>query len=225
MLRATLLFFFLAQAATAGPWTRAEGDWFLAVSHTLHAHPDRLRLPGYRPQGHSALLLEHGLGRRLTFGVEAEQASGGDWQALVYALRAIGPMNVNRRLALRLGLGARQAGGQRESLVQVGASWGEGFDTRFGPGWAAADATLTLHRGAREQVRRLDLTLGVKPDSGTLLFLQLQTGDYPGKAPYLRVVPTVAIEFAPGRFAELGVPIGVEGDRRVGVKLGTWLQF
>jgi hypothetical protein len=225
MLRATLMFLLLAQPVLAGPWTRAEGEWFVSLSHAVSAHPDRLRQPGYRPDHYSALLLEYGHSARLTYGIDAGRAAGGGWQALVFAARAIGPMDAPRRLALRLGLGARQSGGRRETLVQLGAAWGEGFETRFGPGWAAADAKLTLGRGAGKPVRQLDLTLGVKPDSGTLLFLQLQTGDYPGQPTYLRVVPSAALEFAPGRHIELGLPVGITGDRRVGVKLGAWLRF
>jgi hypothetical protein len=53
----------------------------------------------------------------------------------------------------------------------------------------------------------------------------VQVGDYPGSDFYLRLVPSVAREIRPGRMIELGAQFGVAGDSRVGVKLGTWLEF
>lgn len=174
---------------------------------------------------YGSVYLEHGLTPRLTLGLDAGTDPGADGSAIVFLRRPVDFGGQTHRFAVQVGMGAARSAGGTDALLQLGASWGRGLETRFGPGWAVVDVS-TLYNPARETVAaKADLTLGIRPDERTKLMLQFQSGDYPGSDPYLRVVPLVARKFGARVHVEMGARLGLAGDERVGVKLGTWLEF
>ncbi|MDF0603830.1 hypothetical protein P1J78_24255 [Psychromarinibacter sp. C21-152] len=181
--------------------------------------------PAFDPAGYLSLMVEHGWTARLTFGLEAGRADAGDHKAFLYVARSVGPADATHRFAVRAGLGRIRAGGVDEAAALAGLSWGRGFTTGLGDGWAAVDSTLHYRFGTGDIVAKTDATLGLKPRDGLQVFVQFQAGRYPGNAPYLRAVPSLAWEFSPGRHVEVGVPVGLVGDNAVGLKIGAWLEF
>ncbi len=79
--------------------------------------------------------------------------------------------------------------------------------------------------GTGDIVAKTDATLGLKPRDDLKVFIQLQSGRYPDSEPYLRAVPSLAWEFSPGRHVEVGIPVGISGDDRIGLKIGGWVEF
>ncbi len=214
-----------AGQAVAGAWPRGEGNTFLTFSHTLSADPATYGTATFEPEGYYALLAERGLSDRLTFGLDAGLADGGDGSALIYLSRAVGPLDAANRFAVQGGLGMTRYGGGREPFVQIGGSWGRGLDLPWAHGWAAADAALHYRTESAEVAVKLDVTLGTDILAGVKVFVQAQTGLYPDADPYLRLVPSMAWEFAPGRHFEIGVPVDITGGSDAGVKIGTWIAF
>ena len=208
--------------AAAGAWSRDKGSTFVSSAYTLSSPIDAL---GEDLKGYSTVYLERGLGRNLTLGIDAGMEANADYTAIFFLRRSLGAGNGPNVFAFQGGLGAASSAGSPDYLLQVGASWGRGMTTRLGGGWAALDTSLQYRFETGEIVTKADLTLGLKPVDRTKLMLQVQVGDYLGNAPYLRIAPSVAREFRPGRHIELGAQVGVAGDTRVGLKLGTWLEF
>ena len=208
--------------AQAGAWPREKGSMFLSSGYTLSSPIDAL---GEDLKGYSTAYLERGLGGNLTLGVDAGMDANTDYTAIFFLRRSVGAGNGPNVFAFQGGLGVAGSVGAPDYLLQVGASWGRGMTTRLGGAWAALDTSVQYRFENGEIATKADLTLGLKPADRTKLMLQVQVGDYSGSAPYLRIVPSVAREFRPGRHIELGAQFGVMGDTRVGVKLGTWLEF
>lgn len=225
ILRAVLLIFLTAGQVAAGAWARGDGNTFASLSYTLSEDPQALGTAGFDPAGYLSLYVEHGVTDRLTFGLEAGLADSDDYKAFLYLARSIGRADATHRFAFRTGVGHIRAGGQEEFATLAGLSWGRGFTTGLGDGWAAVDSVMHYRVGTGDMVFKTDVTLGLKPREGLQTFVQIQTGQYPDSDPYLRVVPSVAYEFSPGRHVEVGVPVGVYGDDTVGLKIGAWLKF
>ncbi|MCG6903595.1 MAG: hypothetical protein LJE68_13025 [Rhodobacter sp.] len=206
----------------AGAWPRDKGATFLSFTHTLSAPMDA---PVQNLSGYSTAYLERGLGRNLTLGFDGGMAAGGDYAAIVFLRRSLGSGQGRNAFALQGGLGLATSSGSASYVIEAGASWGRGMKTVLGAGWAALDTRLQYRPDQAGIVAKADLTLGFKPVERTKLMFQVQLGDYPDSDPYVRLAPSLAREIGPGRHIELGAQIGVVGDDRVGLKLGTWLEF
>lgn len=212
-----------AAQSVAGAWPREEGSMFLSFGYTLSSPKDAL---GDDLQGYSSTYLERGLGADLTLGVDAGMETDTDYSAIFFLRRPFGSGAGPNVFAYQGGLGlAGSAGTRHDYLLQLGASWGRGLTTPWGAGWAALDTSVQYRLEKGEIAGKADLTLGLKPTDRTKLMIQMQVGDYPGSAPYLRLVPSVARELGRGRHIELGAQFGVRGDDRLGARLGTWLEF
>lgn len=208
--------------ASAGPWAREKGATFLSLSYSMTTPMDA---PGDDLQRFGALYLERGLGRRLTFGLDAGMDGGEDYSAILFLRRELATDAEHSKFAYQGGIGAVSADAGNEILLQGGASWGRGVETRFGPGWVVLDVSAQYNIAQKNVITKADLTLGLKPVKRTKLMMQLQVGSYPGSDPYLRLAPSVARQISERLHVELGAQIGVIGDDRTGLKLGTWLEF
>lgn len=213
-----------ATGVHAGAWPRGEGQVFLSFSETLSAAPPDW---GGAPDSYASLYAEYGLTPRLSLGLDAGHGrEAGSWTAIVYLRRALDDGAGRHRFATELGLGARGRAGQRpEPLIRPGLSWGMGLTTRWGDGWAGVEAYAEHRAASGETAFKADTTIGVKPRAGRMLILQLQAGDYPDAAPYVRVVPSLVQRLGRHSHLELGLSAGAVGDDRIGVKLGTWIEF
>jgi len=208
--------------AGAGPWAREKGSTFVSTSYSVTTP---ISAPGEDLQRFGALYVERGLGHRLTFGLDAGMDGGNNHSAILFLRRTLDFGTEHSKFAYQSGIGAVNAADGYEYLVQAGASWGRGLETRFGPGWAVLDVSAQYNVAQQSVISKADLTIGIKPVERTKLILQFQAGSYPGSDPYLRLAPSVARQFGKWTHVEIGAQIGLIGDDRMGLKLGTWLEF
>ena len=216
-----------AAPAAGGAWLRAPGEVFVSLSGEarLSAAPKR---PGGEPfrlsDRFTTLYAEYGAGPRLTLGLDA--GAGDSAQAVAFLRRPLIPAEGPMRLSYTLGAGAYDDGaGGREGVLRGGLSWGRGFATRFGNGWANADAIGEWRLESGAGVAKLDLTLGQTLRENDKAMLQLQASDYPRAAAAVRLVPSYALSLGRGRHLELGLSAPVTGTSGVRLKLGSWLSF
>jgi len=208
--------------AEAGPWAREKGKSFLSFSVTATTPTGDI---GTTPEFFGAFYMERGLGRDLTLGFDTGINQEMDTTSIMFLRRPVGGTNGANRFALQLGAGTTVSSEGVDYLGQAGASWGRGLETRFGAGWAVLDLSAQYRITAQELVSKADLTFGVKPNERTKIMMQLQTGKYPDSDLFVRLVPSVARKIGERTQVELGAQIGLSGDDRVGIKLGTWLEF
>ncbi|MGC9370960.1 MAG: hypothetical protein ACP5DX_15590 [Paracoccaceae bacterium] len=214
-----------AGPAQPGPWPREAGTGFLSLSHSVTE--DRARA-GRPVSGYSAVYGEFGLGRARTLGLDAGRGDRyGDWSAILFFRRALDDGRGRHRFALEFGLGGMGADGmQSQALLRPGLSWGRGLETALGPGWAALDSFVEYRLDDRNAALKADLTLGLKPRPGQMLILQVQSGDYPGADPYLRLVPSYVRRLGrSGTYLEIGLKAGLAGEETQGLKIGLWHRF
>jgi len=219
---ATFVTVALAGRLTAGPWPREEGKSFLSVSTSFSWPQDAL---GHDQWRYSSVYYEYGLRRRLTFGLDAGSNADGNYAAFVFLRTPILESAKPHLFSLRAGLGATGGGAGHDTVVMAGAAWGRGFESRFGGGWATLDLQAHYLVDAGELIVKADATVGVKPTDKWKVMMQVQSGSYPNNDPFLRLAPSVAWSWAPGRHLEIGGQIGLVNDDRVGLKIGTWFEF
>ncbi len=184
-----------------------------------------MNLPGVDPEGYTALYYEFGATPRLTFGLDAGRSQNGEYTAILFARRALDLELFGGRTAVQAGAGAVELGGTSDTLLELGAAWGKGLETRFGGGWMAVDTKLHYFTEAQDFAGKIDFTLGIKPTDRTMLILQLQASDYPNADPTLALAPSVVRKVGERHYFELGLDVGLANDTTAGIKLGTWLEF
>ncbi|MEM0949843.1 MAG: hypothetical protein AAGK37_20765 [Pseudomonadota bacterium] len=204
----------------AGPWAREAGTVFLSFSTELTLDRDD---PLVLPQYDATLYGEVGLGNRFALGVDLYQGPE-SYTYLAFVERALQPGDARHQFALRLGIGTGDNGFGASSLVLVGASWGLGFDSRLGGGWAVVDAQVRSRTDGGQEVK-VDATLGIRPWDNWAIIGQLQAADYPQTDPTLRL-QTTAVRRLNDRFrVEAGIVYGIENTASTGLKLGIWSEF
>lgn len=235
------LFLFLAilapSAALAGAWPRGEGNVFTALS--LESTYDRSALTWDDPEEEPPLarnylkfFAEYGLTPRYTLGIELEQ----DYlftqrQGIAFVTGALSPAGAPTQIAVELGVGQRNGrfgeNGSEDSepLLRPAFYLGHGFETRFGPGWTAADLKTEYRVDTEESVYKLDLTLGVRPDDRTLYYVQLQNNKYPNTDFAVRLLASRVSQLNRFMWLETGLIAGLKTDDSFGIKIGIWAEF
>ncbi|HEY0213189.1 MAG TPA: hypothetical protein VGC40_06330 [Paenirhodobacter sp.] len=224
-----------AQGVAAGPWPRAPGGFFAAISREMRDGGDW-----------DALYAEYGLTQRLTFVLDAGRATrGGGWRA-VAALRMPVLTWGRQQVAISLGAGLERpndldlpADGVLSSLalaglapldstvypaIQTGISWGMGFDTVYGAGWATVDASLRRMPDLEAEERKLDLTLGLNLRPSSAVIGQIQYADPRIVDPQIRLGLGWVEHFGPMAL-EAGVGKRLRHDGEADVKVGLWVEF
>ncbi|WP_226779099.1 hypothetical protein [Oceaniglobus trochenteri] len=207
--------------AWGGAWPREKGGVFLSLSQNVSHEGNG------RPDGYRAIYLEYGVTPRLTFGAKlwqrADRAFG---DALVFARYPVGDPDGAHRFALGLALGVRHYdGGETRPAVQSEASWGKGFQSRFGDGWMALDGAFGQTIGGGDRWLKLDFTLGLKPDEKTHLILQLRGHDETRSGRVAVLAPSYVRAISERLKVEVGMTYRLRGANRVGATLGTWIEF
>ena len=161
------------------------------------------------------------------------QVSG--WTGIAFARLAIGPQDARHRFALSLGAGARRYeekglyyGLERrveEAVLRAGAAWGAGFDGPFLPGWASLAGSIDWRMDTGGQVRKLDATLGFKPEGRLSYMLQVQSGDYPDARAYVKLAPGVVLRMTAALSLETGAIWGLHGTDAVGLRTALWFEW
>ena len=222
---AFVILLILPEISLAGAWQRDEGATFLSFSYTATAPVADWKAGSVDPDGFTAFYVERGLGTGLTLGLDAGAAEAGERTVIVFVSRALTQPDDKNQSAIQFGIGNLSAFASDQPLVQVAASLGRGLGGARGPGWMAADAQLHYRTETGEIVKKLDLTYGATISDRTRAIFQIQTGDYPGSDPYLRLAPSVVYRLSEGAMVEAGAAFGLSGGETFGLKIGTWLEF
>lgn len=212
----------LSVSAQAGAWPREQGSVFIAVS---------------ADQARSQIFAEYGLRGDWTLGTEVSMPRGrrlpdvtqfvhhpvwrGHGGAILSAGAAVELRETKAASALS------QLKGESEMAIRVGLSWGKGFETPFGSGWATLDAQVEklvttdwLNEGL---TFKFDVGFGVKPMEKLMIMAQAQFWQR-GNAQDLRLETSAA--WALGRTHFVVSPsVGVVGPKAPRVKLGVWVTF
>jgi len=179
-------------------------------------------------------------------GLSAEEVAAYDatdrrvetWSGVAFLRYAIGPLDARHRWAAQLGVGRRSYEEpsdifgleemREETIVRPLAAYGYGFAVERVAGWVSVEGSLELRTRTAGTPAKLDATLGLKQPEGdgrlSYLF-QVQSGDYPGTAPYVRLVPGVVTKIWRGVSLETSVIYGIEGDDSVGAKVAIWIDW
>ena len=220
---AGILILLMKTPAFAGPWARGEGEVFLSFSYELTTDRDGNDLTDV---DHAATIYgEYGIARKTTFGVDLfRNLSAADQTAIVFLRRTLSQSGATHQFAVSFGLGRESDPTGSEALSLLGASWGRGIDTRFGPGWATVDAQARLRSSGGTETK-IDATLGVSPTDDWKLIGQLQFDATSGSDPTARLQTTAVRRISPALNIEFGVLYGLHNDSRTGLKSGLWLEF
>ncbi|WP_145963061.1 hypothetical protein [Mangrovicoccus ximenensis] len=246
---ACLLLLACAPAAFAGAWPRGKGNGFLSFAYEeTAAQGTGLAALGFggTPEddpesfGFSSVYAEFGVTDRVTLGIDAGMDHGPDtYQAIVFASVNVTPAGWRQQVALEFGIGQRDypadgfdaanladlRPGGTEPVLRPGLSWGMGFGTPLGNGWAAVDARMELRRDHGDRIPKVDATLGLAPGDRSLAYLQLQYSDYPDNPPNWRLVPTYVFRPLDWLSLETALLWDAEGGDRAGLRAGIWLEF
>lgn len=221
MLRAILLLSLilagavLPGAVSAGPWLREAGTGYLSFALTLE-DADAGDAGSY-----GTFYAEYGLRADLTLGLDAGTDEEGHAKALAFAVLPLGARDAALKLSAEIGLGVIDG----RPVVRPGLAAGRGI-TLFGrSGWVSWESRWGLQVDGGQQFFGNDLTLGLEAGAGRLLMVQLQQGGPLDDSDYLRLVPAMVIEAAPGRQIEIGLTAGLKSASDVGLKLALWQSF
>lgn len=211
-----------SQAAEAGPWARGKGRSFVSLSYELTV--DRTD-PLLTPNNEILLYGEHGLSPSLTFVLDGTADLTDNDRTLIAALNwSLARPDATHQVALLAGIGRRDDATGSFTFPVIGASWGRGFDTRWGGGWTMAEAQYRAAPGA-QALAKLDLTLGIRPADRAFVYGQLQFARPGDGDPTARLTATMVYEVTEVVRAELGLLYGVTNDDTMGLRSGVWLEF
>lgn len=212
----------VAPPAAAGPWPRGEGRTFAALSYEMTVD---LNDPLYALNHEALLYAERGLTERLTFVLDGAADVTDDDRSFIALLSwALAAPGATHQVSVAGGLGTRSDGGRSASFPVLAASWGRGFETRWGGGWTTAEAQYRAADGP-DALAKLDLTLGLRPSDRSLVFGQLRLADAPGGDPTAQLTATMVLDIRGPLKAEIGLLYGLRNDDTAGLRSGLWLDF
>lgn len=233
--------------AAAGAWPRGQGNGFVSAAYEYTVSEDGAMelvidsgLVETDTSGFFSLFAEIGLTDRITFGLDTGQEDAPDTrQVIFFGTLALSPSNWRHQFAIEFGIGEREfpadpddfatlkelRDGGKERVLRPGISWGYGFSTKWGGGWAALDLRQEHRQERDEIVDKADLTIGLAPNDKDLFFLQTQYSNYPLADPTIRLVPTYVRKFGAGFALETALLYDAWGGDRVGLRTGLWWEF
>ncbi|WP_424934081.1 hypothetical protein [Amaricoccus macauensis] len=224
-----LLFCLSAGEARAGAWPREEGQVFIAVSQTMSTGARTVLEAVQDVRSYSSLYAEYGLTPEITAGLDAGFARGDQDEASAWNLflrRPVRAWENGHRVAASLGIGQlTEPEYGRQWRIKPGMSWGKGFESRWGNGWAGVEASAAYRFASKDFGYKADFTVGLKPSENWMGIMQVQTGRYGDDDPIIRLAPSVVRKFGERIHIQLGFIGSVAGDDSMGVKFGTWFTF
>jgi len=215
-----LLLICLAGPIHAGAWPRESGKAFIAASANFSQDGTGAA------DGYQSLYAEYGVTPRLTFGAKLwRRADGRHGDAMAFALYPLVDPGGAHKFAIGLGAGARHfSDGRTLPILVPQFHWGKGFEGGIAPGWMSLSVEVGRAFGADDRWAKADFTFGLKPDDKTHLILQLRAYDEPtGKVGYF--APSYVRQIRKGVHLEAGMTWRMKGDNRLGVSLGSWIDF
>ena len=216
-----------AGKAVAGAWPRGEGNAFLSVEHTVSAAREGLSWRGVQAgleetSGYTSLFAEYGLDEAVTLGLDVGRGDWGDtWTALVFLRRSFATEGPDV-WAIEVAMGpSGLPGDETGTVLRPGLHWGRGT----GWGWMSAESYVVQRSESEGLALKLDLTAGLRRDDRTSWIARIQSADYPGADPTVRLAPSYVRRVSERTRVELGLLADVAGTDEVGVSVGSWLEF
>lgn len=227
--------------ALAGPWPRAEGGVFMALSAEQTKNDDR----------YTGLYAEYGLRARDTLGFELGHTSG-ETSAILWWQRALGRGEGPNHFTMMSGIGALERGNELLPLAVMGASWGRGFDSLPvlrqvpGGGWLSLDLRYKVAGAMKDEdemaelaaegagllsyitpeaTAKAELTLGWHATDHLMLINQFRFEDRDDTGFSSKLAVSVVRDLWGPAKLELGVIEPLSGSGETAVKLGTWVEF
>ena len=201
---------------------REEGSGFFSFS--ISATQDSAA-PTSGTGNTQTIYAEYGFRPRLTFGANAWRTET-EAAAYVFLRHPLSGRDAARKLAVELSLGTFTASGAEHQLTQrLGFSVGQGFVTRWGPGWMQLDTSYEYRSSPGTEIFKAEATVGVSYSSNRKAMLQIfaeQTNDDPL---LLTLSPSYLHRIAPNTHVVLGADYEVSGGNQIGLRVGTWLEF
>lgn len=214
VIAATLLFT-ASDPAGAGAWPRGEGKTFFSLSHTFE-------LGDSESGDYSSLFYEYGLNPDLTAGIDAGVDPADMDPSAIFFLRHPVFRGLETDLfAIEFGIGwANLSDDGRVLALRPGFSWGRGYSTEWASGWLGIETSFAVYDGG-STLGKLDATVGVSHESGSLSILQLQLGRPSGEDLTAALAPSHVLKLTDRSSLELGGTYRLDnGD--FGLKLGYW---
>jgi hypothetical protein len=218
-----------AAEAEAGAWPREEGTAFVSLSNIVTTGSGLRLFPTDDLHYYGSLYAEYGLRPELTVGLDAAFGLG-DGERLAAGLltlrRPFWRNETGQIAAAEIGLGFRDHSIDGiEARIRPGLSWGKGFESRWGGGWAGIETSLEWRVPSNDFVAKADVTLGIRPSERAMLILQIQSGHYGEDGALVTLAPSAVWRIGETSHVQLGVNATLLGEDAVGVKLANWFSF
>jgi hypothetical protein len=223
MIRLSILIFtctiWVAQTAQAGAWLRERGAGFLSTSGTVTAEKD----------ASGALYGEFGLTDRMTLGIDINGGMDRDGlpqgDGTLFLRFPLSDTEAPHKFAAHVGLGARYEPYDLVPSLELGLSWGRGFQWRERWGWAALDASINLAEAPIKTITKLDATLGIGLGQNTKAMGQIFLTRTDGRL-YTTLAPSLLVTPKASRTTfQIGFEFPMEAENDARLKLGIWRTF
>ncbi|MBP7003671.1 hypothetical protein [Amaricoccus sp.] len=211
----------LAGPAAAGAWPRAPGEVFLSFRGEVETSDGG-------PQTNASVYGEYGLTRRITLIAQFDNADD-PWTprrfgtGVQFALS--GPDAVNR-YAIGFGVSTPPdvMGAMTSTRGELSLSWGRGFDSRWGGGWATATARLIYGRDTSRPITDLYGLVGLRPAEGRMAMLSASRyADDDGT--YWKISPSLGYRLRGETWLVPSLTQELSDDRSTAVGLALWITF
>lgn len=228
----------LSGPVQAGPWPRAPGGVFLALSAERDRRDDR----------YTGLYGEYGLTPRYTLGMELGRSSS-ESSVLFWLQQGLDRGQGKDRWSAALGLGVIRRDGEYHPMGQAVLAWGRGLgDVQVlrrlpGGGWMSAELGVKLasvrQRHAEqpyvvwespayltpERVAKANMTLGWNVTESLSLMGQFRLEDRADTGFASKVAISAVRDLAGPARGELGLILPLSGQGELALRLGTWIEF
>lgn len=237
-MRAVLALFLmcLGSPSVAGPWARAQGDFFLSFGTSFEDSRAELIATGeLTPEAFHSIYAEYGLGRRLTAIADLGRGETGGLSSAYLRYTLTAPA-ATWQVAGDLGLARRTLDGRPDqTFLRVGASLGRGlpggggrwyFPLAFDGGWTTLEvAGLFDTGGSGDMIWQAEATVGLNLPYDLRGVLSVKGEEFPDDAFLLTTQPSVLVDLGRNFTGQLGVRVGLVGTDLVGVNIGLWRDF
>ena len=215
----TCLFFLsTAQPILAGAWLRDKGTGFIATTTTV-----RSVLP--EPDYEVGIYADYGLTEGLNSGLDIYETPGLSGHILAFVRLPLTSPGPKSKLAVELGMGAHHLRHIWRPMYRLGVSWGYGFDTKFSPGWVAAETSIEHRDGQSGPLFKFDAIAGLSSPDRIRPMLQLETAIGQNLPFQWKLTPSLMIPTKGKSTWVIGIQQRSFGTIRTGLKLALWRQF
>ena len=215
----TLCFLLCAPALSAGPWLRAPGTAFSAVTTEI-APPKPTAFASDLPVDfYSSVYAEYGLTHRITIGLDGGTDGFGNGQALAFIRLPLFESDYGRAAA-DLGVGARWSLTEITPILRPGLSWGRELNLLGRSGWTSLDATLAIPTQGARLIPKLDAMIGLDVGKRMKLMLGLTL-----ERPAPTLSPAIAYRLGKAFHVTAGLELRRDKTHPHAVSIGCWQEF